>query len=158
MGESGEKWGPEMFIGEYKHSIDEKGRLALPAKFRGKLSDGVVITKGLENALVIYTKDEWEKIASDIAKMPYTQGNARAFSRMTLSGANDCKLDRQGRINIPQNLRDFAHLKANAVVVGVYSRIEVWDTKEWEEYQKRTEGEAEKIAEELGDYGGNAAS
>lgn len=150
MGESGEKWGiNKMFIGEYKHNLDEKGRLALPAKFRGKLSDGVVITKGLENALVIYTKEEWENIAADIAKMPYTQGNARAFSRMTLSGANDCKLDRQGRINIPQNLREFAHLKTNAVVVGVYSRIEVWDTKEWEEYQTRTEKDAAQIAEQL---------
>lgn len=146
-----------MFIGEYKHNLDEKGRLALPAKFRGKLSDGVVITKGLENALVIYTRDEWEKIASDIANMPYTQSNARAFSRMTLSGANDCKLDRQGRINIPQNLREFAHLKTNAVVVGVYSRIEVWDTKEWEEYQTRTEKDAGQIAEQLEGFGSQKA-
>lgn len=141
-----------MFIGEYKHSIDEKGRLALPAKFRGKLSDGVVITKGLENALVVYTKEEWGKIASEIAQMPYTKEHARAFSRMTLSGANDCKLDGQGRINIPQNLREFAHLKTNAVVVGVYSRIEVWDVREWEEYQTRTEKDSGQIAEQLDSF------
>ncbi len=142
-----------MFIGEYKHSIDEKGRLALPAKFRGKLASGVVITKGLENALVIYTRDEWEKIASEIANMPYTKGNARAFSRMVLAGANDCNLDRQGRINIPQNLREFAGLKTNAVVVGVYSRIEIWDVKEWEEYQSRIEKDSGQIAEQLDSFG-----
>ena len=153
MVESGEKWGFQMFIGEYRHSIDEKGRLALPAKFRGKLSDGVVITKGLDNALVIYTKEEWENIASDIAKMPYTQGNARAFSRMMLAGANDLKLDGQGRINIPQNLREFAGLKTNAVVVGVYSRIEVWDIKVWEEYQAKIEKDSGQIAEQLDQFG-----
>lgn len=150
MGESGEKWGNLMFIGEYKHSIDEKGRLALPAKFRGKLSDGVVITKGLENSLVVYTKEEWDKIASEVSQMPYTQSNARAYSRMVLAGANDCNLDRQGRINIPQNLRDFAGLKTNAVVVGVYSRIEVWEAKAWQDYQVRTEKDAGTIAEQLG--------
>ncbi len=150
MVESGEKWGfKEMFIGEYRHSIDEKGRIALPAKFRGKLSDGVVITKGLENVLVVYTKEEWEKIAPKLSSMPYTQANARAFSRMVLSGANDCSLDKQGRINIPQNLREFAKLKTNAVIVGVYSRIEVWDTKEWEEYKARVEKDSTQIAEQL---------
>lgn len=153
MGESGEKWGfNKMFIGEYKHNIDEKGRLALPAKFRGKLIDGVVITKGLENSLVVYTRDEWDKIASEIASMPYTKRDARAFSRMMLSGANDCSLDRQGRINIPQNLREFAHLKTNVVVVGVYSRIEVWDKEEWEKYQAMTEKDSGQIAEELGSF------
>jgi MraZ protein len=141
-----------MFIGEYKHNIDEKGRLALPAKFRGKLSDGVVVTKGLDNALVVYTKEEWDRIASDISKMPYTKENARAFSRMMLAGASDCKLDRQGRVNIPQNLREFANLKTNVIVVGVYSRIEVWDIKEWEEYQSKTEKDAGQIAERLDSF------
>ena len=138
-----------MFIGEYRHSIDEKGRIALPAKFRGKLSDGVVITKGLENVLVVYTKEEWKKIAPKLSNMPYTQANARAFSRMILSGANDCNLDKQGRINIPQNLREFAKLKTNAVIVGVYSRIEVWDVKVWEEYKQRVEKDSTQIAEQL---------
>jgi len=154
MVESGEKWGiNKMFIGEYRHSIDDKGRLALPAKFRGKLSDGVVITKGLENSLVVYTKEEWEKIAPKLSDMPYTQANARAFSRMVLAGAGDCDLDKQGRVNIPSHLRDFAHLKTNAVIVGVYSRIEIWDVKEWEAYKERVEKDSAQIAEQLDTVG-----
>lgn len=142
-----------MFIGEYRHNIDEKGRLALPAKFRGKLAGGVVITKGLESSLVIYTTEEWEKIAPKLSDLPYTQANARAFSRLILSGACDCELDRQGRINIPGNLREYAKLKTNAVIVGVYSRIEVWDAREWEDYRNRVETESGEIAEKIENFG-----
>lgn len=142
-----------MFIGEYRHNIDEKGRLALPAKFRGKLASGVVVTKGLENSLVIYTTEEWEKIAPKLSELPYNQANARAFSRLILSGACDCDLDRQGRVNIPANLREYAKLKTNTVIVGVYSRIEVWDVKEWEDYRDRIEAESGEIAEKIENLG-----
>ena len=145
--------GLEMFIGEYRHNIDEKGRLALPAKFRGKLADGVIVTKGLESSLVIYTVAEWGKIAPKLSELPYTQSNARAFSRLILSGANDCQLDRQGRINLPAHLRDYAKLKTNTVIVGVYSRIEVWDVKEWEAYKEKVENQSEEIAENLENLG-----
>jgi MraZ protein len=142
-----------MFIGEYRHSVDEKGRLALPAKFRNKLADGVVITKGLEKSLVIYSLEEWGKIAPKLSSLPYTQSNARAFSRLMLSGATDCELDRQGRINIPAYLREYANLKNTTVVVGVYSRIEIWDTKEWETYKAKIEEDYAGIAENLEDLG-----
>lgn len=142
-----------MFIGEYRHTIDDKGRIALPAKFRAKLSDGVIITKGLDSSLVAYTKEEWDSLASKISSLPYTQANARAFSRLMLAGASECDLDKQGRINIPSHLREFAKLKSNVVVVGVFNRIEVWDLSEWNVYRENTEKDSNEIAENLESLG-----
>ena len=142
-----------MFIGEYKHTIDEKGRVAVPVKFRGKLSEGVVITRGLDNCLFVYSLTEWDKIAQQLADMPLSQTNARAFSRLMLAGAMEAEIDRQGRIIIPNYLRSFASISKNVVMAGLYNRIEVWDEKNWQEYQKKNESEVENIAEKLTDWG-----
>lgn len=142
-----------MFIGEYKHTIDDKGRTALPIKFRSKLEDAVVITRGLDNCLFAYPKSEWEIIAEKLAEMPLSQTNARAFARLMLAGAMEVEIDKQGRIILPQYLRKFANLNKNIVITGLYNRIELWDETAWKEYQDKTEADAEDIAEKLTDLG-----
>src|SRR5689334_21833111 len=108
-----------MFIGEYYHSVDEKGRMAVPVKYRKELSKGAVVTKGLENNLVLYTAKEWEKIAADIAALPITQSNNRAFARHMLAGAMDVSLDKQSRIILPDYLRAYGSLGKKVVVAGL---------------------------------------
>jgi MraZ protein len=142
-----------MFIGEYIHNLDEKGRLAVPKKFRNDLSKGAVVTKGLDNCLFIYTKNEWEKLAQKLAGLPFAQANTRAFARLMLAGAMDVDIDKQGRIILPSYLREFAGIKKDVVVAGLYSRLELWDSKKWELYKKRTEKESNKIAEQMGELG-----
>lgn len=142
-----------MFIGEYQHNLDEKGRMAIPVKFRGKISEGAVITRGLDGCLFIYDKAEWEKLAEKIVALPLTQANSRAFSRLMLSGAVDVEVDKQGRVLIPDYLREYAGLKKQAVVAGLYNRIEVWDAEIWQEYKKKTESASDEIAEKLADLG-----
>ncbi|MCD6422052.1 division/cell wall cluster transcriptional repressor MraZ [bacterium] len=142
-----------MFIGEYRHNLDQKGRLAIPAKFRGKLADGCVVTRGVDRCLVIYPSKVWEKMAHKLARLPLTQKEARAFSRLLLSGAMSFELDGQGRITIPEFLRKYAGLKKKVVVVGLYDRLEVWDEKNWEEFRKKAEKEAENLAEKLTELG-----
>ncbi|MEI6378717.1 MAG: division/cell wall cluster transcriptional repressor MraZ [Candidatus Falkowbacteria bacterium] len=138
-----------MFIGEYSHSLDDKGRLAIPAKFRAALKGGAVVTKGLDNCLFIYTKKEWEKIAVRMAALPFNKANDRALARHFLAGAMDVDFDTQGRINLPEYLRVFAGLKKKAIVAGLYNRLEVWDETSWNTYKKTTEKESNTIAEAL---------
>jgi len=142
-----------MFIGEYNHNLDDKGRLAVPSKFRGKLSDGAVVTRGLDNCLFLYTKAEWEKLAEKLAALPISQSNTRAFSRLMLAGAMDVSLDKQGRVILPDYLRKFAGMKKAVVVAGLYNRLEIWDEKAWNDYKAITENEATDIAEKLGELG-----
>ena len=143
------KSGEYMFIGEYSHSLDDKGRLAIPAKFRAALKGGAVVTKGLDNCLFIYTKKEWEKIAVRMAALPFNKANDRALARHFLAGAMDVDFDTQGRINLPEYLRVFAGLKKKAIVAGLYNRLEVWDETSWNTYKKTTEKESNTIAEAL---------
>ena len=138
-----------MFIGEYSHSLDDKGRLAIPAKFRVALKGGAVVTKGLDNCLFIYTKKEWDKIATKMAALPFNKANDRALARHFLAGAMDVDFDNQGRINLPEYLRAFAGLKKKAIVAGLYNRLEVWDEHAWSAYKKNTEKESNTIAEAL---------
>ena len=138
-----------MFIGEYSHSLDDKGRLAIPAKFRVALKGGAVVTKGLDNCLFIYTKKEWDKIATKMAALPFNKANDRALARHFLAGAMDVDFDNQGRINLPEYLRAFAGLKKTAIVAGLYNRLEVWDEHAWSAYKKNTEKESNTIAEAL---------
>ena len=140
-----------MFIGEYSHSIDHKGRIAIPVKFRANLAAGCVVTRGLDNSLSIYPIDEWQKTAKKIAALPIYSADARAFSRLMLSGAMDLEIDRQGRVVIPPYLREYAGLKDQAVVTGAYDRLEVWAKDKWEEYRMDIEDKAITIAEELQD-------
>lgn len=142
-----------MFIGEYQHSIDAKGRMAVPAKFRGKLKSGAVVTRGLDNCLFLYPKDEWEKLAEKLSQLPISQANTRAFARLMLAGAMDVKIDSLGRILIPEYLRQYAGMTKKAVVAGLFNRLEIWDEKQWDVYKKGTEKNSGEIAEKLGELG-----
>lgn len=142
-----------MFIGEYKHNLDDKGRLALPVKFRRELGKGAVVTRGLDSCLFLYTRNEWAKLAEKLSALPLSQSNSRAFARLMLAGAMDVETDKQGRIVLPEYLRQFAGLKKSAVVAGLYSRLEIWDEEAWNKYKTRTEAESGEIAERMAELG-----
>lgn len=142
-----------MFLGEYTHSIDVKGRVAVPAKFRDKLTAGAIITRGLDQCLFIFTATEWEALAQKLIALPLAQANSRAFVRLMMAGAANVDIDAQGRVLVPEYLRNYAHLKKEAVLTGLYNRIEVWDRESWERYKQRTEGASDEIAEKLGELG-----
>lgn len=142
-----------MFIGEYSHNLDEKGRLAVPKKFRAALSKGAVVTRGLDNCLFLYTKAEWAKLAEKLANLPFAQANTRAFARLMLAGAMDVALDKQGRIILPEYLRTFAHLQKETIVAGLYNRLEVWDKSVWETYTAQNEKQSANIAEQMAELG-----
>lgn len=142
-----------MLLGEYKHSLDAKGRMAIPAKFKDKLAAGTIITRGIDNCLFIFASKEWEVLAQKLVALPLSQANSRAFVRLMLAGAMDVSLDAQGRILIPDYLRKYADLKKEIIVAGLYSRVEIWDADRWSDYKKKTEGASEEIAEKLGELG-----
>lgn len=142
-----------MFLGEYQHTIDEKGRMAVPVKFRHDVAGGAVVTRGIDKCLFLLPKAEWEKLASKIASLPLAQANSRAFSRLMLAGAMDVELDAQGRVILPDYLREYAGVKKNVVVAGLYNRIEIWDALSWGKYKAMTEKGSDKIAEQLGALG-----
>lgn len=142
-----------MFIGQYSHSIDDKGRLALPSKFRDVLAIGAVVTRGLDGSLFVLPLEEWGKLAGSLADLPLGQANARAFARLMLAGAMDIVLDKQGRCIIPDYLREYAGLKKDVVIVGVNTRLELWDAEVWATYVASTEKDAGNIAEQLGAIG-----
>jgi len=142
-----------MFIGEYHHNLDEKGRLAIPKKFRDALSTGAVITRGLDSCLFLYTADEWHKLAVKLAELPFSQANTRAFARLMLAGAMDVELDKQGRVVLPEYLRTFAHIGKSVVVAGLYNRLEIWDADAWSAYTAASEHESARIAEQMSELG-----
>ncbi len=142
-----------MFIGEYNGTIDDKARVAIPAKFRSSLKNQVVVTRGLDNSLVLYTLDEWKKLAEKLASLPISTANTRAFSRLMLAGAMDCDIDKQGRIVLPGYLKNFAKISKKLVYAGMYNRIEIWSEELWTKYKTQTEKDSNKIAEALGDLG-----
>lgn len=140
-----------MFIGEYQHNIDEKGRLAIPIKFREELAKGAVVTRGLDNCLFLYPQKDWEILADKLAKLPISKANTRAFARLMLAGAMDCEMDKQGRIVLPDYLRKYGGIKKKAVVAGLYNRLEIWDEATWHKYKLGTEKRGGDIAEALGE-------
>ncbi len=142
-----------MFIGQYNHSIDDKGRLAIPAKFREVLGRGAIVTRGLDSSLFLLPLEEWDKLASKIADLPLGQANARSFARLMLAGAMEVTLDKQGRCIVPDYLRTYAGLQKDVVIVGVNTRLEIWDAGRWATYVAQTEQNAESIAEQLGTIG-----
>lgn len=142
-----------MFLGEFRHSIDKKGRVILPAKFRDALKDGVVVTRGLDNCLWIFSKTEWMQVEDGIRKLSLTKNNARKFTRFLLSGASEEELDRQGRISLPQQLREHAGLERDIVIIGVSDRLEIWSKENWDKYAKEAEGSFADVAEELTEFG-----
>ena len=142
-----------MLLGEYQHNLDSKNRVSIPAKFRAKLKTGAVITKGLDDCLFLYPKATWESWAERVSKLPISQSKSRAFSRMMLGGAMEAELDAQGRIVLPDYLKEYAHLKKNVVIAGLYDRLELWDTDEWKLYKAKTEKDSSNIAETLAEMG-----
>lgn len=142
-----------MFIGEYQHHLDSKGRLAIPAKFRASLKDGAVVTSGLDNCLFLFPKTAWSKLADRLAKLPLSQASSRAFARFMLAGAMAVDFDHQGRIILPEYLRQFASLKKKVVIAGLYDRLEIWDNLSWQKYKAKTEKNSGKIAETLKELG-----
>lgn len=142
-----------MFIGEYRHNIDAKGRVAIPAKFRNKLSGGTIVTRGIDHCLFAFSPEDWEKLAEKLIALPMTQANSRAFSRLMLAGAVKCEIDSQGRVLIPDYLRKYAGLGKDVVVAGLYNRIEIWNSTDWDDYKSQTESESESIAEKMGELG-----
>jgi len=142
-----------MFIGEYHHSLDAKGRMAVPAKFRKPLQRGAVVTKGLDNCLVIYPRVEWEALAAKLSALPLSQANTRAFSRLMLAGAMDVETDKQGRLMIPEYLRTYGELGKKVVIAGLYNRLEIWSESKWNAYRSKTEKASNEIAEQLGSLG-----
>lgn len=142
-----------MFLGEFKHIIDNKGRLAIPVKFRASLSGGAIITRGLDKCLFLFPQKEWDVLANKLVNLPLSQSDSRAFVRLMLAGAGDVEFDSQGRILIPENLRLYAKLSKKTVVTGLYNRIEIWDENEWNRYKSKTENASDEIAEKLGQLG-----
>ncbi|MHB8903978.1 MAG: division/cell wall cluster transcriptional repressor MraZ [Patescibacteria group bacterium] len=142
-----------MFIGEYNHNLDDKGRLAIPVKFRTILKKGAVVTKGLDNCLFLYSKEQFDKIAQKFAALPLSQAKARAFTRHMLAGAMEVEFDNQGRVTLPEYLRKFSELKKSVIVAGLYNHLEIWDEAAWNIYKSEAEKNSNAIAEELGDLG-----
>ncbi len=142
-----------MFMGEYQHSLDDKGRLIVPSKFREPLGGRCVITRGLDKCLFVYPESEWRTMEEKLKQLPLTQSDARAFVRFFFSGATDLELDKQGRVMIPANLREYASLDKDVVVIGVSTRVELWSKEVWAAYVDEAESSFEAIAEKIVDLG-----
>ncbi|MFA6428968.1 MAG: division/cell wall cluster transcriptional repressor MraZ [Patescibacteria group bacterium] len=142
-----------MFIGEYHHTLDDKGRLAIPVKFRASFEEGLVVTRGLDRSLFLYTRSEWQKLAEKLASLPLGQADTRAFARLMLAGAMEVSLDASGRVLVPEYLRAYAGINKGVVVVGLYNRCEMWDEETWKTYARETELHGNEIAERLGGLG-----
>ncbi|MDF2670288.1 MAG: cell division protein MraZ [Paenibacillus sp.] len=141
-----------MFMGEYQHSVDEKGRMIIPAKFRDALGPQFVVTRGLDNCLFVYPKEEWAILEQKLKSLSLMKSDARAFTRFFFSGATECELDKQGRINIPNTLCEYANLDKDCVVLGVSNRVEIWSKQVWASYFKQSESSFNEIAEKLVDF------
>jgi MraZ protein len=142
-----------MLIGQYEHTIDNKKRLALPAKFRGELGDKVIITRGIEGCLAVYTEAEWKIMSDKLGSLTISQAEARAFNRMILAGAMEVSLDKLGRILVPDYLKSYAGLKKDVVICGLSIRLEIWDAEKWETYKKEAEKGVDEIVSKLGGLG-----
>ena len=142
-----------MFIGEFNYKIDSKKRLAVPAKFRDDLDGKVVVTRGLDGCLFLYTLEEWEKLAEKISSLPLSQSNARSFARVMLAGAMELEIDSSGRILLPDYLKEYADLEKEVTIAGVYNRMEIWDKDEWEDYKEEAESDVGDVAEGLKELG-----
>ena len=150
----GVKWRAfQMFYGEYQHTIDRKGRLIIPAKFRQLLCENYIeklyVTRGLDKCLFVFAEEEWKLQEQKFKDMPFTRSDSRKFNRLFFSGASEINFDKQGRVLIPQYLKNYAHIRKNVVMVGVSNRFEIWDRDIWDEYYNNTKSLFEDIAEDL---------
>jgi MraZ protein len=160
VGDCGVKWwikscggGKIMLMGEYLHTIDDKGRLILPAKFREELGESFIVTKGLDSCLFVYDKKEWEILSSKLKQLPLAKPEARAFVRFFFAGGAEISCDKQGRVLLPNNLREYALLDKDVVVIGVSNRIEIWNRNKWDAYNEQIAPTVAQIAENLVDLG-----
>lgn len=142
-----------MFYGEYQHTVDTKGRIIIPSKFREGLGEKFILTKGLDNCLFAYSLDEWSNLEAKLKTLPFTDKDVRAFIRFFFAGASECEVDKQGRVLIPQNLREYAGLDKDVYIIGVSTRVEVWDKLKWENYSGDGNISPDKIAEKMASLG-----
>ncbi len=138
-----------MLIGEYEHSVDVKGRLIMPAKLREEIGEKFVVTKGLDGCLFVFSLKEWDLFQEKLRALPVSNKNARDFSRFFLAGAIECEIDKQGRFLISGNLREFASLDKDVVIIGVTTRLEIWNKEKWKNYSSDENISAEEIAENM---------
>ena len=148
MSESGSLWGENMFMGEYHHSIDVKGRLIIPSKLRDDLGENFIVTRGLDGCLFLYPNEHWNSIINKYKELPDTK-DKRQFLRIFLSGATTCEYDKQGRINIPKHLVDYASLEKDCIIIGVDEKLEIWRKEKWEEFIATNEDNFSEIADNL---------
>ncbi len=138
-----------MFMGEFHHNIDEKNRLIIPSKFRNELGSKFILTRGIEKCLLVYSLDEWNNMVNKLKELPFTKKDARTFNRMFLSGATECELDNNGRINIPSYLIDYASIEKECTVIGVNERLEIWSSEKFENFFNENIDNFDEIAENL---------
>lgn len=146
--------GDVMLMGEYHHNIDEKGRIIIPSRLRDELGDNVIVTRGLDDCLFLYSMDEWSLLVSKLKSLPFTKRDARNFSRMFLSGATGCLFDKQGRVKISSPLINYADLNHECVIIGVNDRIEIWAKEKWDKFVCESTDEFSDLADHLFDIGG----
>lgn len=142
-----------MLLGEYSHTLDLKGRVIIPSKFREDLGNSFIVTKGLDNSLFVYSKEEWQKFEEKLKALPMTNFATRNFVRFFFSGATECELDKQGRINLPQNLIEYASLNKDICIIGVSTRVEIWDMEKWNNYTSPENMDLDQIANQMSNLG-----
>lgn len=142
-----------MFLGEYQHTIDSKGRLFIPAKFRDELGEQFILTKGLDGCLFVYPMEQWQELEQKLKSLPLTQKDARAFARFFFAGASEGEMDKQGRVMLPVQLREFGQLTKEVMIIGVANRLEIWDMEKWQHYNNDSDQSFEQLAELMGQYG-----
>lgn len=141
-----------MLIGEFNHTLDKKGRVIVPSRFRDELQDRFIITRGLDNCLFAYPMEEWSNLENKLKTMPFTKAEARAFMRLFFSGASEVEIDKQGRILIPPVLREHAELSKEVIFIGVSNRAEIWSKEKWREYSNKLNLSYEQVAEKMLDF------
>jgi MraZ protein len=142
-----------LLIGEYEHTIDTKGRIIMPSKLKEDIGEKFVITQGLDGCLFVYSQNEWKNFEEKLRTFPLTNKDARALIRFFLAGAMECEIDKQGRFLIPSNLREFAGLEKEVVVIGVLNKIEIWSKDKWLKYSEEENNSADEIAEKMSNLG-----
>ncbi len=142
-----------MLLGEYTQKIDEKSRIIVPSKFRDDLGSSFVVTKGFDTCLFVFSIQEWQNFELQLKSLPLTNENARKFVRYFAAGATECQVDKQGRILIPANLKEYAGLKKDIVVTGVSTRAEIWDKEKWEKYTDTENIDLDEVASHMSEFG-----
>jgi MraZ protein len=142
-----------MFLGEYEHTLDEKGRFTIPAKFRAQLASGLVITRGIDRCLVLHPMDHFMGLAAKVSNLPATSPQARGFRRLEFSGAVDAAPDKQGRVGLPTHLREYANIDKQVVIIGLFDYCEIWNPETWQELRQRSYDDPEGRAEQFANLG-----